>query len=144
VGRRFAVLVASAACLAGLVPAQAEAQLSTVSFRTPSRNIGCVFRRAAHNQPAFLRCDVLSGLKPAPRRGCQLDWVGLGLTPRGRANPICAGDTAVDSRSRILAYGRTWRRGPFRCISRRTGLSCTNQARRGFVLSRSTWRRIRV
>jgi Family of unknown function (DUF6636) len=138
--KRLAVVAALGVTVA--VPPASDAQLSTASFRTPSRNMGCVFHPQRPSRPAFLRCDLLSGLRPQPARRCELDWVGLGLTPRGRAAPICAGDTAVDPASRILAYGRAWRRGPFRCISRRTGLRCTNAASRGFVLARRSWRRI--
>jgi hypothetical protein len=142
VRRRLAALAPLAAALAALLPAPAEAQLSTQTFRTPSRNIGCVFAPARGGERATLRCDILSGLRPTPARRCRLDWVGLVLGGRGRANPLCAGDTAADPGSRILAYGRAWRRGPFRCVSRRTGLRCRNADSRGFVLARRGWRRL--
>jgi uncharacterized protein DUF6636 len=105
-------------------------------FRTPSKNIGCVYSTG----PAYLRCDVLSGLKPEPRGKCELDWTGLELAPTGRARPTCAGDTAYDNRSPILGYGKTWKRGGLRCVSRTTGLTCRNRSGHGFVLSRKAWR----
>jgi hypothetical protein len=142
VRRRLAALAPLAAALAALLPAPAEAQLSTQTFRTPSRNIGCVFAPARGGERATLRCDILSGLRPTPARPCEYDWVGVMLTARGRANPHCGSDTAVNPNARVLAYGRTWRRGPFRCASRRTGLRCTNLSARGFVLARRAWRRI--
>jgi hypothetical protein len=40
----------------------------------------------------------------------------------------------------ILRYGRTWTWHGIRCTSRRTGLTCTNQAGHGFVLSRQSQR----
>jgi hypothetical protein len=105
-------------------------------FRTPSKNIACGYLTA----PAFLRCDVLSGLKPRPARRCELDWTGISMAPTGRATPTCAGDTVYQRGAPILAYGRTWRRGGFTCVSRRTGLRCTNRSGHGFVLARDRWR----
>jgi hypothetical protein len=105
-------------------------------FRTPSKNIGCVYSSG----PTYLRCDVLSGLKPEPSGTCDLDWTGLTMGLTGRAKPMCAGDTAYDAHSRILGYGKTWKRGGLTCVSRRTGLTCTNRSRHGFVLSRRRWR----
>jgi hypothetical protein len=106
------------------------------SFRMPSRNIACVYAVSA------LRCDILSGLRPEPRARCQLDWTGLTLPSAGPARPTCAGDTVYDAREPILGYGRTWRRGAFVCVSRRTGLECRNRSGRGFVLARESWRRV--
>jgi len=107
-----------------------------VGFQTPSGNIHCLYS----SQPAYLRCDIRSGLRPAPRGRCQLDWTGLELGPRGRGRPSCAGDTVVDRRRRTLAYGRRFERGGFACVSRRIGLRCTNRAGHGFFLSRQSWR----
>ena len=36
----------------------------------------------------------------------------------------------------MLAYGSTWHRGPFTCLSQAIGLKCTNTAKHGFFLSR--------
>ena len=86
-----------------------------------------------------LRCDILSGLKPKPARpkGCTLDWTfGFQMRSTGRATTVCAGDTAVDRRAKVLRYGSTWSRGGFTCASRKTGLRCTNRARHGFFLSK--------
>jgi hypothetical protein len=105
-------------------------------FQTPSRNIGCAY----DSSPAFLRCDIRSGLKPTPKRRCDLDWTGLELKPTGRAYPSCAGDTALLPSARVLAYGKTWRRGGFVCVSRRTGLRCANRSGHGFTLARQRWR----
>ena len=39
-----------------------------------------------------------------------------------------------------LAYGRTWRYRGFTCVSRITGLTCTNRAGHGLFLSRASYR----
>ncbi len=133
----------AAILLAGLVaataPAAEAAPLTSAKFRTPSRNIGCAFSRPSSSS-AYLRCDILSGLRPEPRRACDFDWVGLALTGRGRGRPNCGSDTVYAPRAPVLRYGRTWRRGPFLCVSGRRGLRCTNQAAHGFFLSRRRWR----
>lgn len=122
---------AAIAALALLTSAVAGAA-TLESFRMPSRNVGCLYSTA----PAGLRCDILSGLKPEPRRKCELDWTGFYLSPNGRAAPNCAGDTVYDRRAPVLAYGRTWHRGAFTCVSKATGLRCRNRAGHGFVLAR--------
>ena len=129
------IVVAAGAALTAGAAAAPDAAFET--FRTPSKNIACGYSAGA---PAFLRCDILSGLKPEPRRSCELDWTGASMRPTGRATASCAGDTVYDPRSRILAYGQTWRRGGFRCTSRTTGLTCTNRSGHGFFLSRQRWR----
>lgn len=114
-----------------------------IDFSTPTKNIGCVYARfsARPNEPAFpalLRCDIGSGLRPKPRKpaGCQLNWGdSLEMRKTGRVDVTCHGDTALGSR-RILAYGKTWRHDGFTCVSRITGLTCTNLSRHGFFLSR--------
>jgi hypothetical protein len=109
-------------------------------FQTPSRNIGCIYVAAlASTDRPYLRCDIGGGLHPVPPRpsSCDLDWgYGYGMYSQGRAKPFCAGDTARDRRAPVLAYGRTWRKGPFNCLSRAIGLRCTNRSRHGFFLSR--------
>ena len=107
---------------------------NAAGFRTPSKNIACqVFSGS-------LRCDILSGLRPEPRRSCELDWTGLTLPAKGRGQAACAGDTVFDPRAPILRYRQTWRRGPFVCVSRRAGFRCTNRAGHGFFLARERWR----
>jgi hypothetical protein len=131
-------LICAALLLAGTASASAE---STSSFQTPSKNIGCIYVGAfAATDKPYLRCDIGGGLHPLPPRpkGCDLDWgYGYGMVgATGRAKPFCAGDTARDPRAPVLQYGRTWRKGPFTCVSRAIGLRCTNRAGHGFFLSR--------
>ena len=113
---------------------------SPATFQTPSRNIGCTYVPAGGKDPVYFRCDIGGGLHPLPPRpkNCDLDW-GYGFEmngARGRAFPFCAGDTAKDPRAPVLAYGRTWKRGPFTCLSQTVGLKCSNLAGHGFFLSR--------
>ncbi len=104
------------------------------SFRLPSGNIGCIYSDGS------LRCDVRSGLRPAPKRACELDWTGIVFPTAGKPQPECAGDTAIDSRARVIPYGGKWTRGGFTCFSQRAGLRCTRRNGHGFFLSRSSWR----
>jgi hypothetical protein len=136
-GLLLAAAVVAALAATGGAPA---ARSGFASFRTPSGNIGCVYSTG----PAYLRCDIRSGLEPKPSRpaGCDLDWGdSVSLARLGRTRVVCHGDTAILPGSRILRYGHTWTRGPFTCVSRTNGLTCDNAAGRGFFLSRQSWRR---
>jgi hypothetical protein len=121
------------------VSAPAVSSTGFASFRLPSKRIGCMYGALPGSTPS-IRCDVLGdGLHPRPKANCQGDWVGLALGAKGRARPVCAGDTAVDPKSPILAYGKTWRRGPITCRSARDGLRCSSKAGHGFFLAREKW-----
>jgi hypothetical protein len=131
---RFALAASLFLALCGTAVAAAPSQ-----FRTPSSNIGCVYAPAREVMAANLRCDILSGLKPAPRKpqGCTLDWkYGYQLSPTGPARTVCAGDTAVDRRAKAIPYGGRWAAGGFACVVRKTGLRCHNRSGHGFFLSR--------
>jgi hypothetical protein len=108
-------------------------------FRTPSSNIGCIYSAEPGGSGPYLRCDILSGLKPAPTRprGCTLDWkYGYRIRPTGPALKVCAGDTAVSPRAKVVPYGTKWSSGAFTCLSRKAGLRCRNRSGHGFFLSR--------
>jgi hypothetical protein len=129
----LAILVGSA-----VAAAPSAASSVVISFRTPTGNIGCVYTSGLGPGPA-LRCDIRTGLRPKPPRprNCDLDWGdSYELGARGRAGVTCHGDTAIDQRARVLRYGSTWRRGPFTCRSKRTGLRCRNLRGHGFFMSR--------
>jgi hypothetical protein len=102
-------------------------------FRMPSGNIGCAYNSGV------LRCDILSGLEPEPKRDCELDWTGLSVDADGKARPVCAGDTVMDRDARTLEYGAKWKRDGIVCRSRRSGLRCHNRKHNGFLLSRDRW-----
>jgi hypothetical protein len=128
---RITVVIVLALVLA--VPAKALVR----QFRTPSANIGCIFSSEPGRGGPYLRCDIVSGLKPKPApRGCKVDLTGYEMNMKGRARVVCAGDTAVNRRAKVLRYGSKWSQGGFTCASRRTGLRCRNRSGHGFVLSR--------
>jgi hypothetical protein len=135
---RLALGIAAVLVAAQAAP-QAGAQRGIVRFQTPSRNIGCLYSATgSRSRPApFLRCDILSGVKPAPAGVCQLDWTGFSMTAISRVRPTCAGDTVYERGAPVVAYGRTWTRGGFSCSVKRVGLRCTNVTGRGFFLSKS-------
>jgi len=128
------VAIASCVSLAG----SAQAAPGFVTFLTPSGNIGCGY--SSGMGPRSLRCDIRSGLKPRPSRppGCKhLDWGdSYTMNVNGRAILTCHGDTAIIKGSKVIAYGKTWSRGGFVCLSRSFGLRCKNRSGHGFFLSR--------
>ena len=131
----------AAALVVGIAALAAPAGAGDVFaiFRTPGGNIGCAYARFEGESPT-LRCDIRSGLVPKPPRpkSCDLDWAyGYEMSVTGRAHTFCAGDTALNPRASVLAYGRTFRRGGFTCTSRTTGLTCRNLSGHGFLLSRA-------
>jgi hypothetical protein len=141
---RFAAALAAAlVVLSGSAAASSSSGLK--GFQTPSRNIVC--GGYSGSQPAWLRCDISSGLKPKPSRpkGCEFDFAGtLTLSATGRARIGCVSDVVLPdpTKARVLAYGTSWHYGPFTCKSAKTGLSCRNSAGHGFFLSRASWKRL--
>jgi uncharacterized protein DUF6636 len=99
-------------------------------FQMPSKRIVCRYSSSGGPGP-YLRCDVLS-----------LNDTGFILDRRHRAKRIKVTDTAGDTtKAPILHYGNSRRFGPFRCRSRRTGLTCTSRTSgHGFALSRERQR----
>jgi hypothetical protein len=138
---RWATVGAIAAGVLLVASSVASAEpLRTSKFRMPSGNIGCAYAPPFEGRAAALRCDILSGLVPEPTRACPVDWTGLGINGRRRGHAVCAGDTVYEGSAPKLRYGRQWRKGPFRCTSRTTGLTCRNTAEHGFHLARENWR----
>jgi hypothetical protein len=141
--RRLVLL--SVVVLAGVaaLPASAQDASTLVSFRTPSKNIYCLYNSADSSTPAFLRCDIRSHLKPAPARHACVEGVygeSVGMTKTAAAHVLCISDTTYNPNARVLAYGTSWSRDGFRCSSRASGLTCTNSRGHGFFLSRTSWR----
>ena len=131
--RKLALLAALVAALAVAAPASAA-----TSFHSPSGNIRCVIYGTS-----FTRCDITNrDWSPPPKpRLCELDWgnsLSLGL--RGRGRFACVSD-AVDP-GRTLDYGKSIKRGRFRCRSRMSGIRCVNVRNdHGFAMSRQRVRR---
>ncbi len=133
------VAIVCGALLAGAAGGSPGA-LHSRTFRTPSKNISCAYYPASITGTAVFRCDLFSGLRPKPKRRCDVDWTGASMGLRGRAGPTCAGDTVYDPHAPILAYGSTWSLAGLSCSSRATGLTCRNRDGHGFFLSRASWR----
>jgi hypothetical protein len=107
----------------------------TPGIRTPSGNISCF---VSHR---MLHCGIRSA---DYRIRCRdLDWHGWELTARSRVRITCSGGILYDSppRYRTIAYGSTWRLGPFACTSQRVGLTCGNAAGHTLFVSRQRWSR---
>lgn len=109
---------------------------SITTFQTPSHHIGCAYSTS----PSYLRCDVVDVAHPPKRpKACELDYgSAFGLAPTKKAARLCVGDTALDPKAKVVAYGKTRHYGPFTCTARTGGLRCTTKAGHGFVLSRQT------
>lgn len=123
----------AAALLLALGAAPASARL--VMFSSPSHNIGCAMTTR------YARCDIQNRNWAPPRqpRTCRLDWGGgLEIGTRGRAGFVCAGDTTLDPRGRVLEYGQQQIMGRYTCSSRRNGVTCRNRGtRHGFRIARA-------
>jgi hypothetical protein len=119
------LFVPLAATLTAALLAAAPAQAATRSFKTPSRQIGCLVSTGARAGDTFVRCDPLF-----------LNDRAYTLSATGRGRTIRISDTVFDPEAPVLAYGRRVRLGPFTCASRRTGLTCRNRRDHGFVISR--------
>ncbi|MHB8060433.1 MAG: DUF6636 domain-containing protein [Gaiellaceae bacterium] len=138
----LAAAVVALVLLAGSAAASSQSGLK--GFQTPSRNIVCAGYSGV--RPAWLRCDITSGLKPKPvkPKSCEFDFGGtVTLSATGRVKLGCVSDVALPdpTKAHVLAYGKTWRYGPFKCRSARAGLTCRNRAGHGFFLSRERWKR---
>jgi hypothetical protein len=110
-------------------------------FQSPSGNIFCELIPGETNS---LRCEISSSLKPKPPQPypgyCEFDWGrGFLLSATGKPEILCISDTIADKNKTVLSYGRTWNNGGFKCISQKTGLTCTNSNNTGFFLSREKW-----
>jgi hypothetical protein len=108
---------------------------SSFWFQTPSHNVACI------GDSKSIRCDTRFVTKYSqPRykpKGCDVDWGPLGMGPTGRAHVLCVGDTALNPKAKVLAYGSSKLfSGSFRCSSRTAGLRCHNRSGHGFFLSR--------
>ena len=144
---RLAALLLSLTALA--VPASASAKKTPLpGFHSPSGNIRCYYEGG---RPAVLRCQIgqaaytkrLVAYCGAPPIG--VDWAGFELTATRKGAVTCSGGVLYSPETQVPVfvnqpYGTTWRRGGFRCDSRRTGVSCRSRAGHGLFISRASWR----
>lgn len=111
-----------------------------IQFRMPSNNVFCAYTAQSSPSAKYLRCDIMSGLKPKPSsRGCVEGVRGFSadINVTGRATYECSSDSVYNLSAPKLAYGKTWRRSGFTCKSKKIGLRCANLSHHGFFLSRS-------
>jgi hypothetical protein len=138
---RGAALLAIA-MLAALPAPRASAQ-SLMGFKMPSGNIYCIIEPPYEGNPASdLRCDIqqMSSKPPPAPKDCPLSWGdAFAVAQDGNAGTrICHGDTTRDESLMTLAYGTQWNEGGYLCKSATSGLTCTNAAGHGFMLSKAT------
>jgi hypothetical protein len=133
-------LLAIGCSLALASSSKARASQDTyVDFRLPLNNIFCAYIASSSPRYKYLRCDIMSGLKPKPsNKGCTEGsrGVSVDMNVTGRATYPCSSDTVYNKSAPKLAYGKTWRRSSFTCKSKMAGLRCWNSSGHGFFLSR--------
>lgn len=110
-----------------------------IDFRMPSNNIFCAYVLSTQPKEKWLRCDIMSGIKPKPKGACKYEGdrgVAASMGIYGKASFPCTSDTVYNTSAPKLGYGKTWRRGGFVCVSKKSGLRCRNKSAHGFFLSR--------
>ena len=117
-------ILATAVAFVAALPAHAK----TSAFRTPSKNIYCLYSSSG-DSGAFIRCDVLS-----------LNDVGFLLERRGRGRRE-SGSREYRRRPAGSARPALWHITPLRAVRRApratSGLTCRSRASgHGFALSR--------
>lgn len=136
-----AVALLALGSLATATPRKARTTNDTFAqFRMLSNNIFCAYVVQSSPSVKYLRCDIMSGIKPKPTgkrciegsRGVSAD---IGVI--GKTTFPCSSDSVYNTRAPVLKYGKTWRRGGFTCKSSMAGLRCSNLSRHGFFLSRA-------
>lgn len=132
-----------ALCGAAVVLAAGTANAAGQSgfFKTPNGKIYCGWGTGPQG---FLVCGVKgTTLKPKPKNNCAklgVDYVGnrLAMTNTSRAKvQACAGDAgpfADPSRTKVLAAGKAWSRGVFKCMTTKSTVRCSNKSKHGFEL----------
>jgi len=125
------------ALLSLIVSGAANAQSGSVGFQSPSKNIACAY--FDYDKQNTLRCDIMEATVTARRPAdCDLDWgKAFEMNAKGGAVRLCYGDTVMDPKTPVLAYGEVWQRGGFTCKSEQTGVTCFNADRRGFSLAKA-------
>lgn len=111
-----------------------------VSFQSPTGNILCV---GDTKYTQGVECYIQEINRTTIKRpsGCLLDWGHTFFVGRkGGGQVSCHGDvpeSASMSDYQTLAYGKTITGKGWACSSAKTGMTCTNQSGRGFLVSKS-------
>ncbi len=137
-----AILVMILAVVAGFSPRPANAQSEPIGFKTPSNNIYCMVEPPYEGHPVSdLRCDIqqMTSSPPLAPKNCPLSWGdAFSIAQGGNTGVrICHGDTTRDDALPVLAYGAAWNQSGFICKSATSGLTCSNAAGHGFMLSKA-------
>jgi hypothetical protein len=109
-------------------------------FQSPTGNIGCAMIGGV------ARCDIgQRDWSPPPRpSSCpsETDYgQGLEVSRSGPGQVVCAGDTTRDPGAPKLPYGTASQAGSFICVSRPTGMTCTNRSNgHGFFISAQSYK----
>ncbi|WP_028067870.1 DUF6636 domain-containing protein [Solirubrobacter soli] len=140
-------LLAAAAVFFALPVATANAGTMGY-FKTPSHNVVCAYAYGYSDQKPYVECGIKSGIKPAAKPADCSDlggdpanntFVDLGVTSRPTRVP-CKGDPGpfvMESKAKVLAYGKSWAHSGLKCTSAKKGLTCKNKRKHGFFLSRA-------
>jgi len=96
-------------------------------------------------EPNGIACDIDQSVIRTPIRpkpsDCEFDWgQRFELGNDSDAGLECASDWVGSNDSRVLAYGKSIKKGKIVCSSEATGLTCKNNKGRGFFLSKSRQR----
>jgi hypothetical protein len=122
---------------------QASTEDTAIAFRTPSGNIDCL-ATSTQGFPNFLRCDlvVIENVRLQPIEACNLNSGDAFGIEAGAAVGVvvCHGDTVIQQGSRVLSYGQSWQGLGFTCQSDQKGLTCSNEQKHGFFVSRTSQR----
>ncbi|HSD81308.1 MAG TPA: DUF6636 domain-containing protein [Solirubrobacteraceae bacterium] len=138
----LALLAAAAASSA----AGSSGGRALAGFRSPSGNIKCHYDPSglgSRGPLRLVRCSLdHADYAMTLQRRCEAgDWHGFTLTPTRKPLLFCPGGASGDRITyTTLAYGRSWRRGPFTCTSRVTGVTCRNGTGHGLFVSRQAYR----
>jgi hypothetical protein len=145
-------LLAAVAFLLVVAAAATAAPKPIPGIRSPSGNIKCLYvPRSGALGLADLICSIGHSAYGAKlQRSCHsgkagVDWHGFELTATRKATVLCSGGILYDPQRQkptysTLPYGRTWRQGPFTCVSRLTGITCRSRANHGLFISRLSYR----
>jgi hypothetical protein len=112
-------------------------QSETIYFRTPSNSIHC----ALGEKGIGCQVNVSPNTIPPKPKDCQNEWGGrfsLGL--QGKGYRSCYSDTLVNPDSIVLKYDTSIESRGITCTAKNTGLTCTNNDRKGWELSRDRQR----
>lgn len=110
---------------------------SLTGITSPSGHIACLLT----DDPAAVRCDV-QGAHWNVRTpvNCQLAYGDSAEVGAGRANLSCHGDTVFGIPGAVtVPYGHSARYHDIVCASASNGITCSNAAGHGFMVSREAY-----